>query len=643
MFDLFRSRQKAVRIMLGVILGIVALSMLVYLIPGAGSSTGAGSKDDQVIAEIGNQVLTVHDVDVQIQMAMRRHEIEPRMAQIMVPQRIEEMTAEWASAYEAQRLGFQVTDRDLAEAIRSISPQIAALTPQQYRDFVEQQMGETVAEFEGNLRLGLYGSALENIAMEGVLATPADVEAEYHKRNDKIKLEYIAFDTTKLAAGLKPSPAELKAYYDKNKGFFTSPESRTVQLLIADPEKMSQNIQVSDADVRAYYNSHKDQYRVQDRVKARHILVMTQGKPADEVPKLKAKAEDLLKQVKAGGDFAKLAEKNSDDPGSAKNGGDLGWVVRGQMVAEFEKATFALKPNEISGLVTTNYGFHIIQVMEKEPAHLKTMDEVKDEIVKALKNQSVAEQMQTLADKAHADLVKAPQNAAQIAKKYNLSYTELPKYKQGDAIPDLGPDRNAMGAIAQMKKGEVSDVTQSDTKLWMAVVTATFPPHPADFSEVEAQIKTIYPQQRENEIATEQSNKATELMKANPNDLKAIAKALKLEVKTTDFFSRNGAVEGVGAGQAFSALFDKPIGTIMGPLRAGGDMVIAKVIEKSSADMSKLPAERDTIVTAIKSKKAQERQALLRDSILTGLMAQGKVKIHKATVDRLVARYRARS
>jgi len=642
MFDLFRSQQKAVRILLGVLLAMVALSMLVYLIPGAGSSMGMGSKDDQVIAEIGNQVLTVRDVDNQIQSQLRRHEIEPRLAQIMIPQRVEEMTAEWASAYEAQQLGFQVTDRDLAEAIRSISPQIAAFTPQQYRDFVEQQMGETVAEFEGNLRLGLYGSALENIAMEGVLATPADVEAEFHKRNDKIKLEYIAFDTAKIAAGMKPSPADLKAYYDKNKGFFNSPESRNVQMIVADPDKLAQGMQVNDADVRAYYNSHKDQFRVQERVKARHILVMTQGKPADEVTKLKAKAEDLLKQVKAGGDFAKLAEKNSDDPGSAKNGGDLGWVVRGQMVPEFEKATFELQPKQISGLVTTNYGFHIIQVLEKEPSHLKTLDEAKDDIAKALKSQSMSEQMQALADKAHADLAKAPQNAAQIAKKYNLTYTEF-KYKPGDNIPELGPDKNAPGLIMQMKKGDVSDVNQSDTKLWMATVTAILPPHPADFSEVEAQIRNIYPQQRANEIASEQSAKATELMKANPGDLKAIAKALKLEVKTTDYFSRNGAVEGVGAGQAFNDLFDKPVGTTVGPIRAGGDLVIAKLIDKSAADMSKLPAERDTIVTAIKSKKAQERQALLRDSILNGLMQKGKVKIHKATVDRLVARYRARS
>jgi peptidyl-prolyl cis-trans isomerase D len=638
MFDLFRSRQKTVRILLIALLSMVALSMLVYLIPGAGSSMG--NKDDQVLAEIGNHVLTMHDVDSQMQRQMKGREFPPELAQIVVPQKIEQMTAEYAAAYEAERLGFKITDRDLAEAIRSISPQIASLTPQQYRDFVEQNMGETVPEFENNLRLGLYGQALETLAIQGVLATPAEVEAEYHKRNDKIKLEYIAFDEQKLAKEIKPTDADVRAYYDKNKGFITAPEVRSLQFIIADPAKIGQNIQVPDAQIRSYYDSHKDQFRTPERVKARHILVMTQGKPGDEIPKLKAKAEDLLKQVKAGADFAKLAEKNSDDTGSAKLGGDLGWVVRGQMVAEFEKATFALQPKEISGIVTTTYGYHIIQVMEKQPAHLRTLDEVRGEVAAALKSQSMSDQVQTLADKAHADLVKSPQSAAQIAKKYDLVFAEQPKYKQGDLIPELGQDRGLNAAIVSLSKGAVSDVLQSENKLVIITVTAIQPPHPASLAEADAQIRAVFPTQRATQIAEEKANKAAELVKSNGGDLKAAAKSLKMEVKTSEFFSRNGAVEGIGAAAAFADAFDKPVGTIVGPLRAGQDKIIAKVVEKSPADMSKLAADRDTIVTQIKGKKAQERQALLRDSIMAGLMQQGKIKIHKAVVDRLIARYR---
>ncbi|HYL73960.1 MAG TPA: peptidyl-prolyl cis-trans isomerase [Bryobacteraceae bacterium] len=638
MFDLFRSRQKAVRILLVVLLGMVALSMLVYLIPGAGMSTG--SKDDQVLAEIGNQVLTVREVDIEMRNLMKGREFPPELAQVVIPQKIEQMTAEYASAYEAQRLGFQVTDRDLADAIRSINPQIATLTPQQYRDYIEQQMGETVQEFEGKLRLGLYGTALESLALQGVLATPAEVEAEYRKRNDKIKMEYIAFDTQKLSTTVKPTPAELRGYFDRNKGFFTAPESRGVEVLIADSTKMPQTVHVPESEIQSYYNAHRDEYRTPERVKARHILVMTQGKPAADLPKLRAKAEDLLKQVKGGADFAALAQKNSDDPGSAKNGGDLGWVVRGQMVPEFEKATFELKPKEISGIVTTNYGFHIIQVLEKEQARLHPIDEVRAAITAGLTNQAMSEQMQSLAEKARTELMKAPQNGAQIAKKYNLIFVENPKFTAASVIPELGDDKTVSGVVASLQKGAVSEVTQSGTKLAIVAVTAINPPHPAEYADVEGQIKTMYPQQRAVEIAAEKSAKAAELAKANGGDLKAAAKAVGLEVKTTDFFSRNGAIEGVGAAAAFGDAFDKPIGTVVGPLKAGGDTVLAKVIEKAPADMSKLAAERDTIVAQIKGKKAQERQALMRDSIMAGLMQQGKVKIHKAVVDRMIARYR---
>lgn len=639
MFDLFRSQQKAVRILLTVLLGMVALSMLVYLIPGAGSPMG--NRNDQIVAEIGKQVLTVHDVEMDIQRAMRGRQLPPDLVQAVIPQRIEELTAERALAYEAQRLGFQITDKDLADNIRSLAPQIASLTPQQYRDYIEQQIGESVAEFEGNMRLGLYGNALEQVATEGAIATPEEVEAEYKRRNDKIKLDYLGFDPAKLTAEVKPTPQDLKAYFDKNKGFFTVPESRTVQLIIADQSKVSEAIPITDAQVQSYYNTHKDDFRTPERVKARHILVMTQDKPKDQVDKLRAKAEDLLKQVKAGADFAKLAEKNSDDTASAKNGGDLGWVVHGQMVPEFEKATFALKPGETSGIITTQYGFHIIQVLERESARLRPVDEVKADITKTLRNQMVADRMQNLADQARAELMKAPQTAQQIATKLGLEFVNIDKFKQGDPIPQAGTDPQIGAAIMSLQKGAVSEVLQAQDKLTVATVTSITPPHPPEFSEVEAQIRTKFQQEKANTLASDRAKKAADMLKANGGDLKAVAKSMGMEMKSTDFFSRNGAAEGIGSGSYLGEAFDKPVGTQIGPLNVGTQTVVAKIVDKTQADMSKLAEQRDTIVTQLKSKRRNERQALLRDSILTMLIQQGKVKIHKDVVNRLVARYRS--
>src|SRR3984893_4075909 len=226
MFDLFRRRDKAVRILLGVLLGMVALSMLVYLIPGAG--TTVGDSTDQVVAEIGKEAVTVPEIELQLRNVLQNRQLPREMVDSYVPQLVDQAIADRAVAYEAQQLGFQVTDAQLAKTIRSL--QFGNLPPDQYRQYVEQQLGMSVAEFENNVRLKTYQDSIQMLALEGMVVTPADVDAEYRKRNDKIKLEYIAFDPTKLVAEVKPTPEDLKSYFDKNKNFFNIPETRDVQL-----------------------------------------------------------------------------------------------------------------------------------------------------------------------------------------------------------------------------------------------------------------------------------------------------------------------------------------------------------------------------------------------------------------------------
>jgi peptidyl-prolyl cis-trans isomerase D len=639
MFDLFRSSQKGKKIMLSVVLGVVALSMLLYLIPGTGAPTSGGT-NDQIVAEIGSETVTVRQVEQGIRNAFHGGQVSPEVAAAIVPQLVEQVITDRALAYAAKQLGFKVTDGELATQIRS-SPQVAALTPQQYQMFIEQQLNLTVPEYEGNLRLGLLSQNIQSMAMEGAFVSPAEVEAEYRRRNEMAKVEYIAFDPARLASEVKATPEELKPYFEKNRGFFTAPETRNVQLIVADQVKVGESIQVTDTQVQSYYNSHKDQFRTKERVKARHILVSILNKPPAEVPKQKAKAEDLLKQIKAGADFAKLAEQNSDDKTNASKGGDLGWVMKGQMVPEFEKATFALKQGQISDVVATNYGFHIVQVMEKEDAHLRPLDEVRSEVVTAIKSQSLNDRMQALADQAHAELVKSPQNAQQIASKLGLLFVKVDNLKAGDTVPELGNDVQVGGAITSMQKGAVSQEIQSGEKLAIAVVTNVNPSHPADFAEAEAQVRMRYGQEKGVQLAAEKANKAADIAKANGGDMKAAAKAVGLEVKTSSPFNRTGAVEGLGDARYMGDSFDKPVGTVIGPLNVGTQTVLVKIVDRSTADLSKIGQERETIVKQLKDKKSREHFELVRDSVVSYLSQKGKVKIHQDVIERLQARYRS--
>ena len=315
--------------------------------------------------------------------------------------------------------------------------------------------------------------------------------------------------------------------------------------------------------------------------------------------------------------------------------------MRGQMVPEFEKATFALKQGQISDVVTTNYGFHIVQVMEKEDARQRPLDEVKSEIVTGLKNQMLNDRLQALADQARAELVKAPQNGQQIASKLGLLFVKVDNFKQGDTIPEMGADAQMGAAIAGLPKGGISQVVQSGEKLAIAEVTAVNPPRPAEFAEVEAGVRSRYNQEKGVALAGEKSKKAAEIAKANGGDLKAAAKAVGLEAKMSTPFNRTGAVEGLGDARYLGDSFDKPVGTVIGPLNAGTQTVLVKIVERATPDMSKMGQERDSIVMQLKRKKSNERAELLRDSVVNFLSQKGKVKIHQDVMERLKARYRS--
>jgi len=636
MFDLFRSRAKAVRILLGAMLGIIALSMLVYLIPGSGMTTSASS-DDQVVAEIGKSSVTVAQIQQQLRNVLQNKQLPPDLAATYVPQIVDQAIAERAVSYEAEQLGFRISDKDLADAVRSFP--FSSMPPDQYRQYVEQNTGMTVPEFEDNVRLKSYEDSIMNIAEEGIIVTPAEVEAEYRKRNEKIKIDYIGFDPSKLITTIKATPEDLNAYFARNRGFYNLPETRSVQLIVVDQVKVAATIPVSDAQLQNYYNSHLDQYRTPARVHARHILLSTTNKPKDEVPKIQAQAENLLKQLKGGANFDELAKKYSQDPGSAQKGGDLGWVSRGQMVKNFEDSVFSLKDKELSGVITTEYGFHIIEVLEHQPPHLQTLDEVKAQIMTNVRLQTVYDRMQDLADQAHAELVKAPQTAQQIASKLDLSFVNLARHAPGSPLPGLDNDTQVGATIDSMKPGEVSPVLQAGTRLVMGIVTAINPPHPAELAEVESAVRANYLQVRAVEIAKEKSAKAAEVLRQN-GDIKAAAKAVGMEVTSTDLFTRSGAIEGLGSGAMLADQFDRPVGTIFGPITASNQTVVGKITGRQDVDLTQLAKERDSIVLQLKGKKYADRQSLLQDSVLTDLIQRGKVKKHQQVIDRLIAQYR---
>ena len=199
-----------------------------------------------------------------------------------------------------------------------------------------------------------------------VSVSPAEIEEQLKYQNEKVKLDYALIKPDDLEAKISPTDAEIKAYYDQNKAKFQIPEKRVVRYALLDLMQLRQNTPVTDDELKVVYQQNIKDYQVPNRVHPEHILLMTVGKTDAEVAEIKKKADDLLAQAKKkGANFEDLAKKYSEDPGSKAKGGDLGWIVQGQTVPEFEKAAFSLNKGETSDLIKTQYGFHIIKVLDK--------------------------------------------------------------------------------------------------------------------------------------------------------------------------------------------------------------------------------------------------------------------------------------
>ena len=408
MFDMFRSRDKAVRTTLTVMLGLVALSMVAYLVPGGPG--GGATTNEAVIAEVCDSKITLREVQLQLQSALKNKSFPMQMIQNYIPEFVNQFVAERATACQANDMGIRVSEEEVANAIKSMLPNIfqGGFNKELYAGFLAQQ-NLTIPEFETNVRKQMQLVKLRNLVMEGLIVTADEIEGEYKRRNEKIKVEYVAFAADKFKGQVTLTPADVQTYFNANRDRFKTEEKRSFDLLVAAEDKIGATIDVSENTLRQVYASAGDRWRSGERVHVRHILFKTTEKSDADVKAIEAKAAGVLQQIKSGADFAKLATEHSDDPGSKAKGGDLDWVVKGQTVANFEASAFSLKKNEISNLVKTEYGFHILQVLERDEPKVRTFDEVKAELATEMRRQQVQARMEQAAEQARAELAKAPQ------------------------------------------------------------------------------------------------------------------------------------------------------------------------------------------------------------------------------------------
>ncbi|MBM3735677.1 MAG: hypothetical protein FJW39_07810 [Acidobacteria bacterium] len=647
MFDLFRSRDTAMRWVLVVLLSLVALSMVITLVPGFGSG-GSMSRRDDVLAEACGEQVTQRMVAQVVAQQMRAREFASAMAEFLIPRMVDQFVGELATSCAAQQLGLSAGDGEVASYIQSRMPALwqdgQFVGTQAYQQYLSQ-MNTTIPEFEKRVRQQILLDKLQRIAFDGIVVTPREVEAEFSRKGEKARLEVVKFDPAEQKKGFNPSKDELEAYLKANQGMFQVAPKKTVSLVVADADRLGAAIAVTDAQVAQLYEQQQSKFRVEERVKVRHILIKAGEKdPADKKAKAKQKAEDLLKQIKGGADFAELAKKNSEDPGSGSKGGDLDWVQRGQMVKPFEEAAFKLKPKELSGIVETVFGYHIVQTTERQDARIKPLAEVKNEVISEYRKQQVFGTMPELAEKAQVELSRAPGQAAAIAAKLGLLYVKAEAHSPGDPFPELGLNPDLDGLLSSMEKGAVTQVVQPNTpgggKLYVAVVDEVIPGRPAALADMEQRVRDSYLERKGADRAEELAKQFDEKMKANGGDLKKAAAEMGLKVIDTGEFERSGQMKDVGpAGYFGEQPFTMEVGKSVGIYRVGSMPFYFRLAERKAPDLSKIEADRGVLVSSIKERKLRERRELFEAGVIESLKAKGKITLYPDRVKRLAQTY----
>jgi peptidyl-prolyl cis-trans isomerase D len=643
MFDVFRSRDKAVRAFLIFLLGLVALSMVTYLIPNSG--VGATSGEDAVVAQIGSDKITTQEITRAISRMSQNRQLPPELLSIYAPQVIQQMINERAMAWKAADLGMKVTpdetDNTIIDSIPAQYVKDGKVDPATLAAVLQQQ-GSTLADLKQSTAREILIGRLEAIIAGGVVVSSQEVEKEFHQRNDKVKIQYVVVAAANFQKETEPTDAEIQSWYDANKQSFQVPDKRSLAVVVLDPAKVGAGIEISDAQLHAAYNDRQADFQTPERVQARHILLKSD---ASNDAVIKAKAEALLKQIQGGADFDKLAREKSEDPGSAVNGGELGWITRGQMVPEFEKATFSLKPGETSGLVKTNYGYHIIRVEAHEQAHLQPFDDVKVQLKAELQKQAASQTMQTLADKTIAGLRQDPTHPEKTAEAVGGTLVHVDNAQANEPIPGIGLSKDLVDAVSALHKDEVTlgPVVLADGRALIAVVTGLVPAHQGTLDEVRNDVRNKAAQSKQQTVVRAKAVELAEKTHSMGGDLEKAAKSMGLTVKTSNDVARADAIEGVGTASGVQDIFTKPIGSVIGPTSVAGGQLVAKILTYTPANPADLAAQRQKIMDDLHQQKSRERATFFQQGLRDSLTASGKLKVHQDVIDRIVASYRQRS
>lgn len=652
MIRFLQTPGKTKKIVLGGLLVVICGAMVITLVPGGilGDAFGFGRPEGNVLAKVGDETVTIREVqDTARQMG--RQQFPRGLPQQFMPflyqRAAQSLIVQKAMIAEAHRMGFTVTDAELRDELQH-GPFGATLFPggnfvgqPAYEGFIQQNFQTSVENFEALMKADLLIRKLRAAIEGGVAVSDKDLQEAYQRENTKVKFEYAVLTLEDLQKQVHASDADLKTYFEQHKQQYANaiPEKRQARYIVIDSNAVRQQVQVTPQDTQQYYNSHRDQYRVAEQVNVRHILVKTPAPGPDgkvdeaAVKAAREKAESILKQVHNGGNFAELAKKNSDDPGSKENGGALGWIQRGQTVPEFEQAAFSLPKGQTSGIVRSTFGFHIIHVDDKQDAHVKPLEEVKQQIEQQLAADKAANRVETIANKVQTE--SRTSGIDKAAKDNGLTVVDTGMVARTDSIPGAGNSPELMSAIFGAHEKSTPESIHIPNGYVVYQVTKVEPARSPSFEEVRSRVEQDYKAEKAQQMLQQKTAELSEKARSM-HDLKKAAKEVGATVKTSDLVGPNSQVPDIGAltGPA-QVVFGMKQGDISGPISTGRGGAVIALVDKQEPPAGQFAASKDRLREQLLQKKREDVLEIFAANLQKQMEKSGKIKINAQEMKRL--------
>jgi peptidyl-prolyl cis-trans isomerase D len=627
-------------------LAIVCLAFVIFYIPdflrGTGAAGAAGATD--TIATVNGEEIRAEEFRQAYQAQLLKYRSlygagvseqllkQTGIEQQLIEEILRQLVDERAAIAEADRLKIKVTDAEVINRIammQEFQQNGAFIGEDRYRQLLASSAPPlTPAEFEDRIRGALKIDKLRAAITGWMSIGDKELEQEYRLRNEKVKLAVISVTADSVRASINVPDADVTAHFDSHKEDFKIPEKRKIRYLLVDLDATRSKIVVPQADIERAYNDGIEQYTTPEQVRASHVLLKI-GAGKDEAA-VKATAEDVLKQAKSGADFAALAKKYSEDETTAAKGGDLDFFGRGRMVPEFDSAAFTMEPGQISDLVKTQYGFHIIKLVEKKVGTTKPLTEVKDQISDQLAFQRAQTQAAELGDKLAAKITKSADLDTQAAAN-GLQVQESGFFARDEPILGLGASPEVSARAFDLKDGETSGQLRTSRGVVFFAPAGKQDAYVPKLDEVKEKVRETLIKQRAREVATQ---KATELAaKLKGGDFEKAAKAAGLDVKTTEFLTKDSEIPELGpAPGVMDKAFTMTQGAVSDPIQTENGAAIVKVIEKEGITPEDIAAHKDEF----REQLLNDRRGRFFSAYMTKARERVKIEINREAVQRTV-------